>query len=154
NPWEARTLEWATPTPPPSYAFASLPEVTDRADRTEVDAVATMLAAGDGYLGHARNGWQEVLGVEMSSGRPDALIVLPRRTYKPLISGLLTGAFFLCLLFKLYWLSLPVLALAIASLLAWSAGTGSTRDLGEMPIGRGEQAPTHWETDRPPSWWA
>ncbi|MEO3386899.1 cytochrome c oxidase subunit I [Mesorhizobium sp. CAU 1741] len=154
NPWHARTLEWAMPTPPPSYAFASLPKVTDRADRIDADSEAAALAAGRGYLGQARNGWQEILDVDMSSGRPLAIVVLPRRTYKPLVSGLLTGCFVLCLLFKFYWLSLLFLAFAIASLLAWSAGTGLKEDMGDLPIGHGEMAPTHWESDRPPSWWA
>lgn len=30
DPWDARTLEWATPTPPPEYVFATIPTVTDR----------------------------------------------------------------------------------------------------------------------------
>ena len=30
DPWGARTLEWATTSPPPEYNFAILPEVTDR----------------------------------------------------------------------------------------------------------------------------
>jgi cytochrome c oxidase subunit I+III len=30
NPWGAGTLEWAMPTPPTTYNFASLPKVSDR----------------------------------------------------------------------------------------------------------------------------
>jgi cytochrome o ubiquinol oxidase subunit 1 len=30
DPWNARTLEWSTVSPPPFYNFAVLPEVTDR----------------------------------------------------------------------------------------------------------------------------
>jgi heme/copper-type cytochrome/quinol oxidase subunit 1 len=30
NPWEAWTLEWATPSPPPEYNFAAIPTVTSR----------------------------------------------------------------------------------------------------------------------------
>ena len=30
NPWEAWTLEWSTPSPPPPYNFATLPTVTSR----------------------------------------------------------------------------------------------------------------------------
>lgn len=30
DPWNGRTLEWATTSPPPSYNFAVIPEVTDR----------------------------------------------------------------------------------------------------------------------------
>ncbi len=30
DPWDGRTLEWATPSPPPAYNFAVLPQVKDR----------------------------------------------------------------------------------------------------------------------------
>jgi len=154
NPWRARTLEWATPTPPPSYAFASLPAVGDRADRIDVDGLGGALAGGGGYLAFARNGWMETLGVDMTTGRPDSVIVLPRQSFLPLASGFATGCFVLALLFKLYWLSLVPLALTVASLLAWTRGIGTKTDLGRLPIGHGETAPVHWETERPPSWWA
>src|SRR5690606_3638254 len=77
-----------------------------------------------------------------------------RQTYRPLISGVLTGLFVLALLFKLYWLSLPLLALAVASLFAWTHGIGTRDDLEPLPIGHGEALPVHWQTARPPSWWA
>ncbi|MCO5156760.1 MAG: cytochrome c oxidase subunit I [Aquamicrobium sp.] len=154
NPWGARTAEWATPTPPPSYAFASLPKIDDRADRLDPDRLGATLAGGRGYLGFTRNGWMETLGVDMASGKPGEVIVLPRQTYRPLISGLATGCFVLALLFKFYLASLVLLALTIASLVAWTAGVGTRADLGPLAIGHGETAPVHWETQRPPSWWA
>jgi cytochrome c oxidase subunit I+III len=154
NFWGARTLEWAMPTPPSPYAFASLPTVTDRADRVDPNRLGAELAAGKGYLGHARNGWQEVLGLSMTEGQTEMVVVLPRRTFKPLVSGLLTGAFVLCLLFKLYWLAPVFLVLTVGSLLAWSHGTGTKEDIGDLSIGNGERAPVHWETQKPPSWWA
>ncbi len=40
DPWDGRTLEWATSSPPPSYNFAVLPEVKDR------DAFLEMKRAG------------------------------------------------------------------------------------------------------------
>ncbi|MGE3934455.1 MAG: cytochrome c oxidase subunit I [Rhodospirillaceae bacterium] len=154
NPWGARTLEWATPTPPPSYAFASLPAVAHRADRLDPDALADRLARGEGYLGFARNGWMETLGVDMTTGRPEQVVVLPRATHLPLWTGLATGAVVLCLLFKAYALSLVALAAVVALLLRWTADTGARADTGALPIGRGEAVPPHWETKRPPSWWA
>jgi cytochrome c oxidase subunit 1 len=30
DPWDAWTLEWATPSPPPSYNFAVIPKVESR----------------------------------------------------------------------------------------------------------------------------
>lgn len=154
NPWAARTLEWATPTPPPSYAFASLPRIEDRADRADPHRLGAELAAGRGYLPFARNGWMETLAVEMSSGRPEHIVVLPKPTYLPLWTGLATGAVVLGLLFKLYALALVMGGVVLVLFLAWTRGTGATSDSGPLPIGHGENAPPHWEVERPPSWWA
>jgi cytochrome c oxidase subunit I+III len=154
DPWKARTLEWAQPTPPPSYGFASLPLVEDRADRVEPSRTGADLAAGRGYLGFARNGWMESLGVDMISGRPDQVVILPNSTYLPLWTALATGSFVLAVLFKLYWLSVLPLAVTVALLLAWTRTTGFDRDHGALPIGRGELAPPHLEAEGAPSWWA
>src|SRR5512142_173422 len=46
NPWNAGTLEWDVPLPPPSYNFARIPVVTGREplwSRTDDDAVVTGL---------------------------------------------------------------------------------------------------------------
>ncbi|TDL79884.1 cytochrome ubiquinol oxidase subunit I [Palleronia sediminis] len=44
DPWDGRTLEWATPSPPPHYNFAVIPEITGR------DAFATEKAEGRPYV--------------------------------------------------------------------------------------------------------
>lgn len=154
NPWQARTLEWATPTPPPSYAFASLPEIGDRADRLDPDATAPLLARGDGYLGFVRNNWMETLGLDMITARPTEVIVLPRPSFLPLWTGLATGGFVLCLLLKLYWFSLIPFAITIALWFLWTSTTGGREDLAPLDIGQGQTAPPHWQVERPPSWWA
>ncbi|MBS9719320.1 cytochrome c oxidase subunit I [Tianweitania sp. BSSL-BM11] len=154
NPWQARSLEWATPTPPPSYAFASLPHVESPADWLEPGSLGNDLAAGRGYLGFTRNGWQETLGVGMTDGAPDQVVVLPRSTTLPFWTGLATGTIVLCLLFKLYWLALLPFAVTITLLLCWTRTTGAQSDLGPLPIGRGQTALVHWEAGQPPSWWA
>ena len=91
DPWGAATLEWAMPIPPAPYAFASIPSIDTRADRIAASELAPSLARGEGYLGFARNGWQETLGVHMTSGEPEQLIVLPRPTYLPLWTALRTA---------------------------------------------------------------
>ena len=90
DPWKAATLEWAMPIPPTPYAFASLPSIDTRADRIAASELAASLARGEGYLGFTRNSWQETLGVHITSGVPEQLIVLPRATYLPLWTALCT----------------------------------------------------------------
>lgn len=154
NPWKSGTLEWATPMPAPVYAFASLPLVDSRDPLHTAPDLPRRLAAGEGYLGFARKGRMETLMIDMVTGRPQAVIVLPGPTYKPLICALVTGLFFLGLLFKVYPVAILGLVLAAALLLWWAPDTGPRTDEGAIPVGRGESLPTHYEAPDSPSRWA
>ncbi|HEY2257021.1 MAG TPA: cytochrome c oxidase subunit I, partial [Variovorax sp.] len=154
NPWRAPTLEWAMPIPPQPYAFASIPHVGPASDAMAPGALALSLARGEGYLGFVRNGWQETLGVHMTSGAPEQLIVLPRATYLPLVTALVTGAAVLAMLFKFYLLCVA-LVLVVAGLFVFAgqrAGLG--RDYGPLPIGHGISVAPHTEAASSPAWLA
>jgi cytochrome c oxidase subunit I+III len=155
NPWGSVTLEWAMSIPPAPYAFASIPHLgTTRTDPIAPGELAPSLARGEGYLGFARNGWQETLGVHMTSGVPDQLIVLPRPTYLPLCTALATAAAVLAMLFKFYLLALA-LALVTAGLFLFSGHrAGLARDYGPMPVGHGVNVPPHTEVAEAPAWLA
>lgn len=154
NPWRAATLEWAMPTPPTSYNFASLPEIDRRADMLDPNAIARDLAGGRGFLGFARRGQMETLGVDMTTGRVDQVIVLPKPTYLPFFTALATGAFFLSVLFKLYWCAILALTIVVSAFLCWTRDTGRGEDVGPVCIGRGCTAPYHTESEHAPSKWA
>lgn len=141
NPWRAGTLEWATATPPPSYNFAAQPLIDTRADQLDPGALGSRLAAGHGYLGFAREHRMEVLGVDMLTGRPDQIIILPNPTVLSLVTALATGGVFLGLLFKLYWLAGLAAAVTIVLFCWWPHAIGSRDDRGELPIGLGESVP-------------
>ncbi len=154
NPWEAGTLEWATPTPAPDYNFASLPAISSRADDLDPVDLAKTLVRGTGYLGFPREERQETMGVDMMSGAAEQVIILPRRSFLPLWTALATGAFFLGLLFKLYWL-VPIAAAAVVALfMLWPRGLGTRRDMGPIDIGRGEAVPVDGEVKDNVTWWA
>ncbi|MGQ7793176.1 cytochrome c oxidase subunit I [Faunimonas sp. B44] len=154
NNWQAGTLEWSLPRPPPAYNFGSLPAVDSRSPLKDVPALGSDLAAGRGFLGFTRHGWQETIGVEMTSGRADQVLILPRRSYLPLVSAAATGVFFLSFLFKLYPLAALGFAATVASFLLWSTQSGQRRDHGPLPIGNGVAVPPHPEAEGPASWWA
>lgn len=154
NPWQAQTLEWAMPTPPPDYNFAALPAVTQRADSMDPDALGPRLANGEGYLGFAREDRQETIGVDMMTGVPDQVIILPRRTMLPLWTALATGVFFLGLLFKVYWIVPPAAVVVIILFLLWPRAIGSREDMGPIDIGHGEAVPVDGEVKDNVTWWA
>ncbi|MFC7705293.1 cytochrome c oxidase subunit I [Plastorhodobacter daqingensis] len=154
DPWRAGTLEWAQPAPAAAYGFASIPEVTERADRLDVREIGRQLAAGQGYLGFARNGWQETLGINAASGRPDQVVVLSRSTYLPLFTALATCSVVLALLFKVYWAAPIGLAVTVALMLYTAQISGLKEDHGTLPIGHGLALPPHTEVEGSPPWWA
>jgi cytochrome c oxidase subunit I+III len=154
DPWKAATLEWAMPIPPPPYAFASLPRIDTRADRIAASELAPSLARGEGYLGFTRNSWQETLGVHITSGEPEQLIVLPRATYLPLWTALCTCAAVLAMLFKSYFLALLMTLVVAGLFVRWGRNAGHTRDYGALPVGRGLSLPPHTEVASAPPWWA
>jgi cytochrome c oxidase subunit I+III len=154
DPWGASTLEWAIPIPPAPYAFASIPHVATRADRIAPGALAASLARGDGYLGFARNGWQETLGVHMVSGAPEQLIVLSRPTYLPLCTALATAAAVLAMLFEFYLVALAAALVTAGLFVLAGRSAGLARDYGPMPVGHGVSVPPHTEVAGAPPWLA
>jgi cytochrome o ubiquinol oxidase subunit I len=78
DPWDGRTLEWSTSSPPPIYNFAETPLVT------EIDAFANMKANGSGMFVRST---------------PYSDIHMPRNT----AAGFLMGLFSIGLGFGLIW---------------------------------------------------
>ncbi|WP_417582183.1 cytochrome c oxidase subunit I [Pelagibacterium sp.] len=154
NIWKASTLDWAMPTRPTSYGFASLPRIDKRADTIDPDTLGPKLAAGSGYLGFVRHNRMETLGVDMTTGRLEHVVVLPNATYLPLISAILTGSMVLSLLFKIYPIAVVFALATLVSFFFWSARTGSTSDEGPIDVGHGEKALPDTEIDGPTPWWA
>ena len=151
DPWQAGTLEWAMPTPPPAYAFASIPHIDQRADGLEPARLGPQLSAGRGYLAFVRGGQMETLGVDVATGRIEQVIELPRQSLLPLYTALATSAFFLAMLFKLYLLVPVTLVLVVLLFLLWTRGSGRREDIGPQPVGRGVSAPTQYESGKAPS---
>ncbi|WP_349369138.1 cytochrome c oxidase subunit I [Salinarimonas sp.] len=153
NPWGAGTLEWAMPTPPAPYNFASLPHVSDRDPLHAEPALPECLAAGEGYLGRVHEGRMETLVVSMVEGKPEQILLLPNQDYTPLWTALSLAVFFGAMLAGLYWLAPAGLVLTLVFAWRWAA-SGAMRD--DPPIedaGRGVSLPLHLAAPRPPAWW-
>jgi cytochrome c oxidase subunit I+III len=153
NPWRAGSLEWAMPTPPAAYNFASLPLVTGRDPLAADPGIAVAIARGEGFLGSARSGRREVLTVETASGSPEALLVFPGNTALPVTMAAATGLFFLALLTKLYWLTPLAVALVLGLAWRWAWSLGGRFDAGPQEVGRGTTLPLAGERPGAPAFW-
>ena len=153
NQWQAGTLEWAVPTPVPAYNFASLPVVRGREPLYDDPALALQIARGEGYLGTPRDGRRETLAVDVTSGRPEQVVIFPSNTALPIVMALVTGVAFLGMLLKVFWL-VPLAALGVAALGGrWVWGLGTRTDLGLQDVGLGLSLPLASDTPHPPGWW-
>jgi cytochrome c oxidase subunit I+III len=153
NVWNASTLEWAMPTPVPSYNVASLPKVNSRDPLHEDPMLGARLAAGLGYLSGARNGMRETLGVDAISGKPDQIILLPGPSYIPLVTAIAAGAFFLSFLFGLYAGAAIGATLVLFLAMVWLWETGMVADPAPLDAGQSEMLLPHSAVRNPVGWW-
>ncbi|MHB8620683.1 MAG: cytochrome c oxidase subunit I, partial [Chloroflexota bacterium] len=103
DPWDARTLEWSIPSPPPVYNFAHIPTVTSLDDwwHKKQLAVAGKIPLDDGHAGHEEH------------------IHIPDPSYFPIIMA--AGIFFLALgLISTYAFSAFGGILFIVAIYGWS----------------------------------
>ncbi len=154
NPWQAGTLEWAMPSPSPSYNLASIPEVRSRYPLHDDPDLPLRIARGEGYLGAPPlSGRREILTVEIASGRPSHLVIFPTNSALPIGMALVTGCFFIGMLIKAYWL-VPLSILGVTALVSWWAwGLGSREDQGLQHVGHGLELPFASHAAEPPGWW-
>jgi hypothetical protein len=111
DPWGGDSLEWAMPSPPPSYGFLEIPFVTSRAARWSLDANTPRVRG----LAETR---KEVLVTTLVEAAPDHRVTLPGPSLAPLAAAAVTGVTFVGGMFTPW--ALPVgLALALPVLVAW-----------------------------------
>jgi cytochrome c oxidase subunit I len=118
NPWDAPTLEWATPSPPPAYNFAVIPFIASRHPLWEgrLDEGGGRSSLAQGYL--LMEG-REALGTTPLDAKPDIILKMPDDSYTPFFLGLFSALAFTGLL--LHWRDFTMLmALACSlSLIGW-----------------------------------
>jgi cytochrome c oxidase subunit I+III len=153
NPWKAATLEWALPTPVPSYNFASQPAVGDRDPLWSDSDLVSRMESGGFYLGHGNPTRREMLMTSALKAEPEQVVILPGNTWVPLVAAVFTGLFFVGVLVKAYGFALLGLALSIVVFIVWVWRGGKYWGAGEMNVGRGKRLPLHFTQVRGPGWW-
>jgi cytochrome c oxidase subunit I len=104
NPWDAPTLEWATPSPPPPYNFARIPIVASRhplwEDRINEGTGRSVLETGP-MLDKGR----DTFGTTPLDAEPDEILRMPEDTAWPFFLALSVLVLAYGLLFGLIWLA-------------------------------------------------
>jgi cytochrome c oxidase subunit 1/cytochrome c oxidase subunit I+III len=118
NPWDAPTLEWATPSPPPPYNFAVIPVVASRhplwegrlGPEKERSHIQEGLVLGQG---------REAIGTTPVDAEPDVILKMPGDTLVPLLLALSMTIVTVGLALVSWWPTAGGAVCIAACLLAW-----------------------------------
>jgi heme/copper-type cytochrome/quinol oxidase subunit 3 len=131
NPWDAPTLEWSTPSPPPSYNFAVLPVIGSRhplwEDRLDEGTSRSILTRGP-TLVNAR----ETFATTPLDAEPTAIMRMPDDTLVPLVLAVCVGVIAYGLLFSQLWLAALGAIGVAATAIAWLWPSAATQFIGEQ----------------------
>jgi cytochrome c oxidase subunit 1/cytochrome c oxidase subunit I+III len=118
NPWDAPTLEWSIPSPPPPYNFALIPAVASRhplwEERLQEGSGRSMLDRGF-VLDHGK----ETLATTVIDAEPDVILKMPEDSPWPFILTLAMSALFTGMLVRNWWCIALASAFTLACLLFW-----------------------------------
>lgn len=132
NPWQADTLEWAMPLPPPQYNFASLPTVNSRQPLWQ-QADVTEAAAAAAEFSYSYSGLRENWGTTPVNARLAKILCLPGNSWWPLRCALVLAVVCISLLCRQYGLAALAAVIAVGLLLCWSWQNGA-RLLSDKPV--------------------
>lgn len=136
NPWDAPTLEWAIPSPPPPYNFAVIPTVASRHPLWEGRLGA------EGVLSSVQRGMlleegKETIATTALDAEPDMVMEMPEDSYAPLLLAIAASVVFVGLLLKLWIVAGVGAVLTVVSVAAW---LWPRRDLREREPEPGREA--------------
>lgn len=119
NPWDSYSLEWAIPSPPPSYDFAVIPTVSSRyplwEGRLQPDETLSTMAEGP-PLDHEK----EMLLTSSLDADPSLIVKMPEDSLTPFMLGVGMTIGFIGLLLRLWPLAGAGAAVCIVSLIVWT----------------------------------
>ncbi|MDB5396889.1 MAG: ctaD [Rhodospirillales bacterium] len=127
NPWDASTLEWSVPSPPPPYNFAVIPHIVSRhplweQQLQESDARSSL---DTGYLlDHGR----ETIATTSLDSDIDLILKMPEDSYAPFLLTVAVSALFVGLLLHWWWLAAVGGFATVGAIMIW---LWPERDLGQ-----------------------
>jgi cytochrome c oxidase subunit 1/cytochrome c oxidase subunit I+III len=118
NPWDGSSLEWFTPSPPPSFNFVVIPSIATRHPLWEA-----RIGEGEGgsrleegmLLDHGK----QTVSTSALNGEPQAILKMPEDSWSPLLMTLALSALFVGMLYHWWWLALAATVASVAVTIAW-----------------------------------
>jgi cytochrome c oxidase subunit I len=118
NPWDAPSLEWAMPSPPPSFNFIVLPQIASRhplwEDRLPETNERSVLEQGP-LLDHGR----ETFATTAFDAKPVSIINMPGDSYSPFLLTVALTALLTGMLFRWWWLVVLMFIVSAAVSIVW-----------------------------------
>jgi cytochrome c oxidase subunit 1/cytochrome c oxidase subunit I+III len=118
NPWDAPTLEWAVPSPPPDYNFVVIPKVASRhplwEDRLGETGERSLLNRG-----WALDDGRETLATTSIDAEPDAILKMPEDSFAPLILAISLSGLFVAMLAQTVGGGVLALCVGFIAMLTW-----------------------------------
>jgi cytochrome c oxidase subunit I len=124
NPWDAPTLEWSMPSPPPSYNFVVIPSIASRHPLWEQrlhEGTGTSSLKEGMLLDHGR----ETIGTSALDAEPDVILRMPGDSLAPFVLTVFTTGFFAGLLLHSWWIAGVGIAGIVVATLMWLWPQGS-----------------------------
>tara|TARA_R110000822_G_scaffold31316_5_gene90618 strand:- start:9430 stop:11946 length:2517 start_codon:yes stop_codon:yes gene_type:complete len=125
NPWNADTLEWATPMPVSAYNFASLPDITTRHPMWDQPDLPDTIAAGKHGLPEVLNQRRDIFGSDAITGKVREIVHLPTNSWLPLQTAAVIAVVCISLLTKAYLVALIACFAVLFFALRWSWHNGA-----------------------------
>jgi heme/copper-type cytochrome/quinol oxidase subunit 1 len=118
NPWDAPTLEWSVPSPPPPYNFAVIPTVASRHPLWEsrLGENGVMSSLDRGLL---LDSGKETVATSALDAAPDMILEMPEDSFAPLVLTAGISVLFVGLLLKNWTTVAFGAAGAAAGILFW-----------------------------------
>ena len=117
NPWDAPTLEWSIPSPPPPYNFTVIPTVESRHPLWEVELGEGARSRLD--VGPTLDTGRETLGTSALDAEPEQVLRMPEDSLWPLLLGLSLTVTAYGLLTGAWWMAAAGAALSAVAVTGW-----------------------------------
>ena len=118
NPWDGPTLEWSTPSPPPSFNFVVIPSIATRHPLWE-----QRIGEGEGgsrlQQGMLLDHGKQTISTSALNGEPQAILRMPEDSWSPLLMTLALAALFTGMLYHWWWFTLAAVVASIIVTIAW-----------------------------------